>query len=416
VSDDFDRRLGKAIERAFDRAEPSASMRTRVDILSGRPRYDTLVRALGVAAALVFVIAAVATTQVQDSSNTVVADGGRTTSTVDADTEASTTTVAAAASAVTSTTRPRGSAPTIPSLPRPRVPGADAPGFPGFNRIAFARRNGTESQLYSMKDDGSDLKTFDLPGASRDDGPAWSPDGRTLAFSRAYSGTVYELRLVLHAADGSRRDLTSGAQDKFPAWSTDGRQIVFDRFQTGVGSSIMVINADGSGPRTVTSTSSGLFGRSSFSPDGTKILFWSSKDSFGPGARAGDMDVYVVSVDGSGLTRLTNAVTTGGFNGDPAWSPDGTRIVFSSSRDDAQNHTTDLYLMNADGSQQRRVVHRSDSENGPCWSGDGSRLFFSAGPDGSRAIWSSTVDGTDARRLTDANPSDDQPACGPSRN
>jgi len=99
-----------------------------------------------------------------------------------------------------------------------------------------------------------------------------------------------------------------------------------------------------------------------WSPDGTRIAFVS--------VRNGDAaDVYVMNADGTGERRLTDhpAVDT-----DPAWSPDGARIAFSSERDG----NAEIYAMNADGSGVTRLTTNSTPDGHPAWSPDGRRLAF----------------------------------------
>ncbi len=79
----------------------------------------------------------------------------------------------------------------------------------------------------------------------------------------------------------------------------------------------------------------------SFSPDGSKILFADDRD--------GDLEIYVVNADGTGMRALTDNDTRDFF---PTWSPDGSTIVFTSNRDGAMA----LYLMDADGGNQRRLI------------------------------------------------------------
>ena len=79
----------------------------------------------------------------------------------------------------------------------------------------------------------------------------------------------------------------------------------------------------------------------SFSPDGSRILFAANHD--------GDLEIYVVGVDGAGMRALTDNDAQDFF---PSWSPDGSTIVFSSDRSGA----VELYLMDADGGNQRRLI------------------------------------------------------------
>jgi len=145
---------------------------------------------------------------------------------------------------------------------------------------------------------------------------------------------------------------------------------------------IYTANPDGSGLRRLTNygtyTAEGVL-----SPDGTRIVFTSLKD--------GDLDIYTMNVDGSDVRRLT---TTPGYDGGPWWSPDGTKIVWRA------HHPTDpaelaeyrrllgqrmirpnrmeLFVMNADGSDQRQITRLGGANFGPTWTPDGGRILFSS--------------------------------------
>ncbi len=92
------------------------------------------------------------------------------------------------------------------------------------------------------------------------------------------------------------------------------------------------------------------------------------------------------------LIRLTR---NAGNNGNPAWSPDGTCIVFESDRDG----NYEIYLVNADGSGPVRLTHHPDGDYGPLWSPDGSKILFGRFSEGQSAMYSMNADGSDQRRL-----------------
>ena len=118
-------------------------------------------------------------------------------------------------------------------------------------------------------------------------------------------------------------------------------------------SNIWVMNADGSGDTQLTFEVSGLNAEPSWSPDGTRIAFTSSRD--------GNDEVYVMDADGSGQTRLTNSPDT---DYSPSWSPDGTRIAFTSNRDG----NGEVYVMNADGTSPTRVTTTAGGDSfAPAW-------------------------------------------------
>ena len=132
------------------------------------------------------------------------------------------------------------------------------------------------------------------------------------------------------------------AEDVQPTWSPDARRIAFVSGRDG-NWNIYVANADGSGTTRLTHHAASDW-RPSWSPDGRRIAFVSIRDSdrssFPPNS-----DIYSVNADGTELTRLTDNDMV---NGAPAWSPDGRRIVFSSSRGHGRSG---VFVMNPDGSE-----------------------------------------------------------------
>lgn len=109
--------------------------------------------------------------------------------------------------------------------------------------------------------------------------------------------------------------------------------------------------------------------------------------------RDGNYEIYVMSVDGSNQTRLTN---TTGDDSEPSWSPDSSRIVFSSTRDG----NIEIYVMNADGSNQTRLTNNPAADYAPAWSPDGKRIAFTSIRDGNREIYIMNADGGNQTRLT----------------
>ena len=146
------------------------------------------------------------------------------------------------------------------------------------------------------------------------------------------------------------------------------------------------MDADGSNQTNLTNNSA-HDGDPMWSPDGTKIAFSSDRD--------GNRDIYVMNSDGSNQTNLTG----NSANDDaPAWSPDGTKIAFSN---DCSGHG-EIYVMNADGSNQMELTSSAHAANYPAWSPDGSKIAFGRATHSWlwRDIYLVNADGTDLRNLT----------------
>ena len=216
------------------------------------------------------------------------------------------------------------------------------------------------AKIYLMNADGSEHQALTKPMVGRSPFLAWSPDGRQLAFLADGGCGQYCFNLYVLNSDGSGlRNLTSklaagggfGARLAWdPVWSPDGRKIAFVRLDKRLG--VYVVNADGSGVRNLTPKPAEAYAAPAWSPDGRKIAFASERD--------GNSEVYVMNANGSGQRNLTRNPA---FDADPAWSPDGRSIAFRSTRDGNR----DIYIMKADGSGQRNLTRSPANEGRFAW-------------------------------------------------
>lgn len=184
------------------------------------------------------------------------------------------------------------------------------------------------------------------------------------------------------------------------SWSPDGRRIAYESTRDGR-SDLYVMDLASGFIRRVTD-GRGFSDNASWSPDGSWIVFRSSRAGItaplGHGRNYGDL--YVVHPDGTGLRRLTDQH---GFNGDPAWAPDGSRIAFGSDRDGDY----DIFTMAQDGTDQLQLTnfHRAGGNSArPRWSPDGSRIVFNGSnpnPTPPNSLYTIAADGGDPARLTD---------------
>ncbi len=162
----------------------------------------------------------------------------------------------------------------------------------------------------------------------------------------------------------------AGAWDTEPAWSADGKKIAFVGSVTNAG--IYVMNADGSGRTRLTGDTSDSFDSvPTWSPDGTRIAFTRFTKCGGPGY-CFNFDIYTMNAYGTDQTRLT----TTGHSDQPAWSPDGTKIAFVSET----NNRFDIWTIHPDGSGLVQLTTDGSIDPGTFgpsgldWSPDGSKL------------------------------------------
>lgn len=198
------------------------------------------------------------------------------------------------------------------------------------------------------------------------------------------------LELVLLGLDGKvRRNLTNdSAADSFPAWSPDGRKIAFQSNREGP-QNLFVMDPDGGHVRRLSTNPNGDL-TPAWSPDGERIVF----SRYAP---SGEADILVMNADGSNVVPLTHREA---LNYDPAWSPDGRHIAFTSSRATQQGFRP--FVMNADGSNVRMLTN-TDNKFGcvlPAWSPDGTRLAYSDAVNGSIEIFLHDLATESVRQLT----------------
>jgi Tol biopolymer transport system component len=244
--------------------------------------------------------------------------------------------------------------------------------FPAFSRsgrlAVTTDFNGADyASLTVMDADGSHArKLVDEPGAMAF-AATWSPDGQRIAFGFGgfFANGTLPARIMMMPADGTDRSaLTNGpANAGFPSFSESGEQIVY-RVAGEQERGLRILSLKDGSIETLTTESDNF---PAWSPAGGAIEFTRAID--------GAYDIFSVRPDGTNLRRLTTAP---GNDAHGVWSPDGSHIVFSSARLGFRDESPlydppefqpygELFIMNADGSDQRPLTDNKDEEGTPAW-------------------------------------------------
>jgi TolB protein len=183
----------------------------------------------------------------------------------------------------------------------------------------------------------------------------WSPDGKQLVFHSSRGGP-YEIWKMNADGSGAVNLTNSDKLEDEPAWSPDGRKIAFV-VNTGENTSdIWVMDTDGSHWEQLTHGENQGNYSPSWSPDSSQIVYISGNYP--------DAQVYVMNADGAGK----KPITSGGFTKSrPVWSPDGSRIAFSNYTGDVVNDR-DIFLMNPDGTNVVNITNSPGLDDYPSWS------------------------------------------------
>ena len=228
--------------------------------------------------------------------------------------------------------------------------------------------------------------------------------------------------IYLMNPDGQQiRQLTKHPQyDEEPAWSLDGKKITFVSFRDLhkpkgiIFAEIYMMNPDGTNPINLTQSPERADFSSSWSPDGKQIAFTSDEGFKWDGSGGSRRNIWVMEADGGNPRNLTNHEA---LDSSPDWSPDGMQIAFVSNRDgdwefDFWKAPSDIYAMTPDGANLINLTNHLAADGNPAWSPDGMQIAFTSDRGGNREIYVMNADGTNPINLTNHPARDGSPSWG----
>jgi len=314
------------------------------------------------------------------------------------------------------------------------------------NALAIADKGSPDEPfgLFLLSVESGEKRRLTSPPSNSqgDGGPAFSPDGRTLAFSRFSGSGAGDLHLLAFSREmapiGQPKRITFDNRHTLnTAWTADGREIIFSSNRAGGSFNLWRIGVAGSGKpvrlasvgedgiypsisrqgnrlaytRSFVDTNiwrlelSGLQSKHSspvpkgapfiastraetaaqFSPDGKRVAFASD--------RSGTYEIWACDSNGLNVVQLT---TIGAYSGTPRWSPDSQRIAFDSNVEGQY----EIYVVSANGGKPSRLTTNLADDAAPSWSRDGNWIYFASTRSGRYEIWKVRPDGGEAVQIT----------------
>ena len=254
---------------------------------------------------------------------------------------------------------------------------------PFASKIAFVSNGTGNKEIYNCEFDGYNPQQL-TRNHSISLFPAWSSDGRYLAYT-SYKGGKPDL-YIKNLAEMKETSLGQNGINITPAWVPDKFELAATLSFSG-DQEIYLLTGEGKIIKRLTNMR-GSDVSPTWSPDGKKLAFVSN--------RSGDPQIYIKDLVTDKTKRLTYE---GNYNTQPSWSPRGGKIAYACFIDGHHN----ICVMDVDGSEPLQLTHESGDNESPSWSPDGNLIVFSSNREGPYRLYVMNAFGTDQRRLLKMN-------------
>ena len=262
-------------------------------------------------------------------------------------------------------------------------------------RIAYVVRSGRRHTLHVTDADGEGGQVA-LASAEPIISPAWSPDGRELAY--VSFETQKAVVWIQNVMTGERRQLANfRGSNSAPAWSPDGRELVVTLSTAGI-AQLFVMPREGGTPRRLT-TSNAIDTEAVYSPDGRQVYFVSD--------RGGGPQIYRVDAGGGTPERIT---FDGAHNISPSISADGRLLAYVARQG---NSVFKLALLDLEAGGAPRLLTDSDDDESPSFAPNGRLIVYTSREKGRDVLMTTTLDGKIKTRLVSSGADMLEPAWGP---
>ncbi len=230
-----------------------------------------------------------------------------------------------------------------------------------------------DRDIWIMNADGSNPRQL-TKSTAEEYQPVFSPDGKKILYVSDERGSP---DIWIMDRDGSNKTRLTKDKgiERDPAWSPDGKKIVYAALPLEADNfDLWIMDADGSNKIQLTQTPSNEM-TPAWSPDGKHIAFASDEGN--------NLDIYVIDPEGKNRTKL---ISTAGYEYQPDWSPDGSKIAYVAWGAEESLDQSNIWIANADGSQQTRLTSTSPSVH-PRWHPNGTQILFHSKRSGNWDLW-----------------------------